>query len=74
MGRASRKGTTITNHKNLVMLIKNFFIVLGLGLGCTAFAKSLALALDGFDLYTVHYLSSNEKDLGRIISREKRSR
>ena len=52
----------------------SFFVVLGLGLWCTAFAKSLALALDGFDLYTVHELSSNEKDLGRKISLEKISR
>ena len=34
----------------------NFFVVLDLGLRCTAFAKSLALALDGFDLYSVHML------------------
>ena len=29
---------------------EHFFVVLGLGLRCTAFAKSFALALDGFDL------------------------
>ena len=32
---------------------KHFFVVLGLGLCCTAFAK----ALDGFNLYSVHKLS-----------------
>ena len=48
-----------------------FFLVLSLGLCCFAFAKSLALALNEFDLYTVHELSSNVKDLGRKISHEK---
>ena len=50
---------------------ENFFVVLGLGLCCTAFAKSLALALDGFDGYAIHKLSSNEKNLGRKISLER---
>ena len=38
---------------------ESFFVWLSLGLCCNAFAKSLA-ALDGFGLYTVHNLSSNE--------------
>ena len=54
-----------------IFVTKTFFVV---GLSCTAFVKSLALALDGFDLYTVHELSSNEKELGRKTSREKISR
>ena len=33
--------------------------MLSSGLRCTAFAKSFA-ALDGFDLFTIHNLSSNE--------------
>ena len=41
--------------------VSYIFLVLGLGIYCPSFAKSLALALDGFDLYTVHKLSSNEK-------------
>ena len=40
----------------------DFFVVLSSGIGYTAFAKSLACALDGFDfsISTVHELSSRE--------------
>ena len=60
---------TYTDQTNLTD--ENFFVVLGLGLCCTAFAKSLALALDGFEGYAIHKLSSNEKNLGRKISLER---
>ena len=41
------------------------------GLRCAAFAKTLALALEGFVLYNVHELSSNEiRTRGRWVQSE----